>query len=223
MTTARALVQLQNFDFSFAAEATLRDINVDIRSGEKVALVGPSGAGKSTLLMVLYGQLHQQAALCPQQLGLVDALSAYHNIYMGQLERFSALYNLWNLVVPIRRHKQAIGELAMGLGLDSLLFKPASQLSGGERQRVAVARALYRRQPVFIGDEPVSSLDPRQGQQVLTTILANHQTAIVALHDPSLALACFDRVIGVRNGTIALDQPSHQLNSEQLNRFYLEH
>ncbi|WP_075186150.1 ATP-binding cassette domain-containing protein [Teredinibacter haidensis] len=213
-------ITLSDFHWSIGEQAILKGINFSVKPGEKIALLGSSGAGKSSLLMALYQRVRNQASFCPQQLGLVDTLSVYHNIYMGQLEQHSSLTNLWNLLFPLSAHKKNIHTLASTLGIEHLLSKTTNQLSGGERQRVAIARALYREQSLFLGDEPTTGLDPSRSQQVLELILARHQTVIIALHDPQLALSAFDRIVGVHNGHIIFDRPSASSSSEQLNELY---
>ena len=195
----------------------LNDITLSINAGEKVALLGPSGGGKTSLLNVLHQQSSEktcadQIAWCPQEHGLVESLSGYHNIYMGQLERHNALYNLANLIKPLAQPKQAIIELSLELGLDSeLLWKSVAQLSGGQRQRIGIGRALFRQQDVFLGDEPVSSLDPVQAQKILQLILNRHSTIVLALHNRKQALENFNRIIGIKAGKIVFDSPTKEL------------
>jgi len=191
----------------------LNDITLNINSGEKVALLGPSGGGKTSLLNVLHQQCADQIAWCPQEHGLVEALSGYHNMYMGQLDQHYALYNLANLIKPLAKPKQAISELSVLLGLDPQqdLWKSVSQLSGGQRQRIGIGRALFRQQESFLGDEPVSSLDPVQAQQILELILNRHKTFILALHNRQQALSNFDRIIGIKAGRIVFDSPAKEL------------
>jgi phosphonate transport system ATP-binding protein len=214
------LFSLNQHQLHYGEQRIWENLNLCIETGEKVAIVGPSGAGKTSLLHVLYQQHPEQIALCPQELGLVDSLSVYHNIYMGRLSRHAFWYNLWNLARPFAHHKTAIGQLTEQLGVEDKLFHSVDQLSGGQRQRVAVGRALYREQPTFLGDEPVSNLDPLQAQLVLELIIARHETAVVALHNRQLALSVFDRIIGLRDGAIQFDQPATQVDAAQLNAFY---
>jgi phosphonate transport system ATP-binding protein len=95
-----------------------------------------------------------------------------------------------------------------------------NQLSGGQQQRTALARALYRHCPVFIGDEPVSSVDEFQSQELLQLINQQHSTVVVALHDRELALHNYQRIIGLKQGQVVLDAPSATLSTEQLAFIY---
>lgn len=200
--------------------AALSDISLSIKAGEKVALIGPSGAGKSSLLSVLQQHGAEQSAWCPQDGGLVDSLSAYNNIFSGGLERHSSLYNALNLLRPFARPLAEITQLTEQLGIRDKLFTSVDQLSGGQRQRVALGRALYRQQAVFLGDEPVSSLDPLQANELLGLVLQRHKTAVVSLHNRRLALQHFDRIIALRAGRIVFDGPSTGLTEPHLDVMY---
>jgi phosphonate transport system ATP-binding protein len=87
-------------------------------------------------------------------------------------------------------------------------------------QRTALGRALYQQSPIFLGDEPVSSVDRYQAQTLLQLANQRFETVVVVLHDQHLARQCFDRVIGLRGGRIVLDSPSHQLSDQQLAEVY---
>lgn len=220
--TQAPLFFLEQYSLSYGECQVLRDISLSIDVGEKVALVGPSGAGKSSLINILYQQQPDDIALCPQALGLVESLSTYHNIYMGQLERHNAFYNIWNLIRPIAAPYTEVKTLADRLGLQNKLSESVAQLSGGQRQRVSIGRALFRQKDIFLGDEPVSSLDPLQGQDILQSILAQHKTAVVALHNRRIALNVFDRVIGIKQGEIAFDCAASELSLPELDAFYAQ-
>jgi phosphonate transport system ATP-binding protein len=216
----KTLFKLEGASVQYDSHTVLSNLTLSIKEGEKVALVGPSSAGKSSLLQLLFSQKPDCVAWCPQSAGLVSILSVYHNIYMGQLEQNSTWQNLWNLAFPITKHRNAIKEIAQELGLNEKMSHSVDRLSGGQQQRVAIGRALYRQQPTFLGDEPVSSLDQVQSQQILSSIISRHKTVIVALHDVSLAVNLFDRVIGLKNGSIEFDLPVNQVNDLVLNLLY---
>jgi len=216
----RPLVALTAENIGHGDQVVLSGLTLALYPGENIALLGPSGAGKSTLLATLRQRLGAQAAWCPQQHGLVPQLAVYHNVYMGRLAEHSALANLWNLVRPLPAPWRQVSELCASLGLADLLRRPVSQLSGGQRQRVAIARALYQQRPLFLGDEPVASVDPYQALRLLALIAARHSGAVVALHQRELALSHFDRVWGLRDGRLVIDAPVHDLDLTDLDALY---
>ena len=89
----------------------LIDIDLTIRSGERLAIMGRSGAGKSTLVGLLFGQRPSDIALVPQASALVRTLSVFHNVYMGRLDRRSTLHNLRTLVWPRRDDLEEVGSV----------------------------------------------------------------------------------------------------------------
>ncbi|WP_210396315.1 ATP-binding cassette domain-containing protein [Motiliproteus sediminis] len=218
--TGQPLLQLSQHSLAYQGQTVLTDVTLTIATGEKVALIGESGAGKSTLLKLLRSQQPQQSAYCPQHLGLVQPLSVFHNIYMGRLNRYSCWHNLRNLIYPTAERMAEIGALAAELGIAGHLRHSVDRLSGGQQQRTALGRALYQQSPLFIGDEPVSSVDEYQADALLALINQRHSTVVVALHDQQLALKHYQRVIGLRAGRVVLDAPTDRLSSTELAAVY---
>lgn len=214
------MFQFEQARLGHPGQAVFENLTLHIAKGEQVALLGPSGSGKSTLLAALREQQADSVAWCPQSADLVPMLSVFHNIYMGALDRQHSLTNLRNLIWPTRAQKHAIGELADRLGLTDKLFTSVDRLSGGQAQRVALGRAIYSQRQVLLADEPVSSVDEHHGLTLLQQLLGRHNTAVVALHDRSLALQCCSRVIGLRDGIIALDAPCQSLTLADLDALY---
>ena len=214
------LFALHNKSIAFKHREVLSNISLEIKRGEKVAIIGISGCGKSSLLNVLFEQQRQQTALCPQQPMLVESLSVYHNIYMGQLQQHHFIYNLINLMRPFAAPKSQVSQLTQLIGLEQQLFTSVDQLSGGQQQRTAIARALYQQQPIFLGDEPLSSVDPVQATALLTLIKSRHPTVVIALHNKQMALNEFDRIIALGNGGIIFDGPATELTDELLVTVY---
>ena len=185
-----------------------------------MALVGESGAGKSTLLSALQSQMKNKAALIPQDLGLVNNLSVFHNIYIGRLNSYSSVYNLLNLAWPQRREIGKIKPLVERLGLVENLFKPTGELSGGQQQRTAICRALFQGGDAIIGDEPVSAVDKHMANLIMETLIEKFTTVVLAMHDVDLAIKFSTRIIGIKDSAICLDQSTINLTRKDLDFLY---
>ncbi len=214
------MFQLTEASLGYDQGVVLRNISLTIARGERVALVGESGVGKSTLLSALQSQFKDKAALIPQNAGLVHNLSVFHNIYMGRLNAHSTAYNLLNLAWPQNREIDKIRPLVEQLDLGDSLFKSTGELSGGQQQRTAVCRALFQGGPAVIGDEPVSALDHPMAKRVMTALCAEFETVVLALHDVELALSYSSRIVGLKDGAIAFDQPAEKLSPRDLDFLY---
>jgi phosphonate transport system ATP-binding protein len=215
-----ALISLQGETIGYTGRAVLRDLSLSIAPGERIALVGESGAGKSTLLQALYERMTVPVSLVPQEPGLVQALTVFHNVYMGRLHRNGLWRNLRNLLRPAPADVAEVRVVLDRLGLTDKLFAPVGELSGGQQQRTAVGRALYHPGEVLIADEPVSAVDEHQAQDILTTLTEQKQTVILAMHDRTLAIRFADRLIGLRDGRVVLDAPSAGMTPEDLDPVY---
>lgn len=199
----------------------LQDLDLEIYSAERVAIVGASGSGKTTLLQLLGGldtpssgdvfvDGHSIATMSDAQRGHMRNRSLgfvyqFHHL----LPEFSALENVaMPLLVrgePAARAQTAASEILAQVGLaDRLTHKPA-QLSGGERQRTAIARALVTQPAAVLADEPTGNLDRRTGERVFEQLLRCNTdfgtSLVVVTHDPDLA-ARMDRVLELEDGQL---------------------
>jgi phosphonate transport system ATP-binding protein len=201
----------------YGGARVLGPLNLTLVQGERVALVGKSGTGKSTLLGIMQQRWQRNGvALMPQELGLVPTLSVFHNVYMGGLARRASWYNLVSLARPFRRDIDAITPLLERLGIAEKCWSAAGELSGGQSQRVAAARAIHQQGDLLLADEPVSALDGPLAELVMAALSEAYPTAVLAMHDVELALRFTDRVVGIADGAIALDEPSRRLNARDL-------
>ncbi|MDF0750206.1 ATP-binding cassette domain-containing protein [Marinobacter sp. 71-i] len=211
---------LSGLTASFGGERVIGPLSLRVQQGEKVALVGKSGAGKSTLMRLIHEQVNRDASLVPQELGLVNALPVFHNVFMGQLDRHRSWYNTVTLVRPFSRDRDGVRELLKALGMPEKLWIPTASLSGGQRQRVAIARALYRNAPLLLADEPISALDGPMAHQVMQLLKEHFSTSVFALHDVDMALAYCNRIVGIQDGQIALDEPAERLVASDIMSLY---
>ena len=215
------LLQLSDEVAGYQGKTILRDLTLSIDSGERIALVGESGAGKSTLLRLIYERCRNQAALVPQDSGLVQSLTVFHNVYMGRLQEHSVWRNFRNLLKPTRADVESVKPVVEELRLEDKIFTSVGELSGGQQQRTAVGRALYCSGDVLIGDEPVSAVDEHQARDILGTVRDQKETVVLAMHDRKLALDFTDRVVGLRDGRIVLDEATAGMTPTDLDDLYL--
>jgi phosphonate transport system ATP-binding protein len=217
------LIRLKHETIGWKDRDVLVDVELSVEEGERIAFLGRSGAGKSTLISYLYRRLigdGQSVALIPQDHALVPPLSVFHNVYMGQLDKRSTLYNLANLVYPKRREVEAIRSILAEIALEQEMYRAVERLSGGQKQRTAIARALFGGGTIILGDEPVSAIDEKQAAVVLEAIRSRFSTVLLALHDVDLAFAYCNRIVGLRGGRIVLDSTSSTVDRRTVEALY---
>lgn len=217
------LLDLSCKGVEYAGKKVLSPFHLQITKGQHVAVLGASGAGKTTLLKVIFDHLkakQQKTALIPQEVGLVENLSVFHNVYIGRLDQYSTLSNLVNLVMPKLLAKEEIKAILNDLSLSDKLFSSCGELSGGQQQRIAIARAVFRQAPILIADEPVASLDQHQAEIALKMMVDHHSCSILALHNTDQALRYCNRIVGIADGVITIDTPISQFDHQTLSSIY---
>ena len=211
---------LSGLTASFGGERVIGPLTLTVKEGDQVALVGKSGAGKSTLIRLIHQRVDRESSLVPQELGLVNALPVFHNVFMGQLDKHATWYNTVTLIRPFKQDRKQIAELLDALRMSEKLWIPTASLSGGQRQRVAIARALYRNSPVLLADEPISALDGPMAHHVMKLLKDRFKTSVIALHDVDMAMKYCNRIVGIQNGQVALDEPTDQLAAADIMSLY---
>lgn len=223
------MVPKQVFDIKHASfkycnqqSYVLKDINFEVKRGEKIAIVGPSGSGKSTLLQIMAG-LYQ----------LDNGSVLYENMNMFEIDdkdKFESLnvllqtQQLFDGTIRDNLFSEADDEVIYNifnkldltyLSLEQHLDLNGSTLSGGEIQRLAIARMMLKEHSkTWILDEPSTALDQQNTTKVMDLIEAQAQTLIVATHDLNL-LSRFDTIIVMINGKIVEKGNYQQLLAEQ--------
>ena len=213
------MIQATNIVKSYGALEVLRGLDLNVESGEVVAIVGASGAGKSTLLQILgtldvpnQGELHIDGT--PVHGMSRSALSRFRNENLGfvfQSHRLLPEFNaVENVMMPAWISGQSTDQstpraeaLLQELGLGHRLAHNPSELSGGEQQRVAVARALMNRPKVLLADEPSGNLDSENAEALHDLFFQlrdrSGQTIVLVTHNESLA-ARADRTLRMADG-----------------------
>lgn len=211
---------LQNESISYFETVILDSLSLEIKKGEKVALLGKSGSGKSTLIKRLYELKKDEASYIPQELGLVNNLSVFHNVYLARLDDYSTFYNIRNLIKPASKEVEAIKSILIDFDLEDKIFVKNHDLSGGQKQRTAIARSIYNQKNILLADEPISALDEYLSSKVLQTLNEKFETIVCALHNVDLAVEHFDRVIGLKNGKILVDKKCTELTNDDRQKLY---
>ncbi len=213
-------LQLRNLSKRYPGVAALDDVNLDIASGELVALLGPSGSGKTTLLRVIAGLLHADHGQV--LFGDVDATRlSLRERNVGFVFQHYALFRHMSVAENIafglrsrpRRTRpdkatiaKRVQELLQLIQLPELGGRYPEQLSGGQKQRVALARALAIEPSVLLLDEPFGALDAKVRVELRRWLRKLHeqtgQTTIFVTHDQEEALELADRVVLMRDGRI---------------------
>ncbi len=239
------MISVSHLSKRFADNEVLKDINLNIKQGEVVAIIGPSGSGKSTLLRCL--NLLEKPNTGTIKIGSVTLNSEQYRCKDEiNLRKQSAMvfqhYNLFknktaleNITYPLIVGQKIGKDKAKQQGLSLLervgMLPYANQypitLSGGQQQRVAIARALAVRPKVLLFDEPTSALDPERVHEVLQVMLQlakEHITMIIVTHEMEFSKYVADRIIFMANGVIVeegpaksiIDNPQHELTQRFL-------
>jgi|SRR5687768_10560119 len=215
-------ITARNISKTFGAFAALRDVSLDVPTGELVALLGPSGSGKTTLLRIIAG-LEQpdpgsgailfrdedvagravgerQVGFVFQHYALFRHLSVFENVAFG-------LRVMRRSVRPTKQEiRDRVRNLLALVQLEGFADRYPNQLSGGQRQRVALARALAVEPKVLLLDEPFGALDARVRVELRRWLRRLHDeihvTSVFVTHDQQEALEVADRVVVMNHGRI---------------------
>ncbi len=232
----------------FGGVAVLSDVSLAVGKAEAVALIGANGAGKSTLLrsclrlvepdagnVRLLGEdvrelkaerlrrLRARVGFVFQRHNLVPRLPVFSNVLHGALGRRAGPRTWFHEIAPRALREEAMRCLER-VGLTGLAGRRADQLSGGQSQRVAIARALMQRPELMFADEPVASLDPAAGEEVMRCFVdlvrRERLTLVFTTHNLRHALDYGERVVGLRGGRVTIDAPAAALDLQSLRAFY---
>ena len=228
------MIKIEHLAKKYGNNQVLKDISLEVKDGEIVALIGSSGAGKSTLIRCLNYLEHAESGKITFDELTID-LSHVNKKEIFELRQKSTMvfqnFNLFKnktvlqnvmeglivnkILPPAEAEKKAL-ELLREVGMEEKASSYPSQLSGGQQQRVGIARALALNPKVILFDEPTSALDPELVGEVLSVIKKiSHEdrTMIIVTHEMDFAADVADRVIFLDKGEIAEQGPAKELLS----------
>jgi ABC-type polar amino acid transport system ATPase subunit len=242
--STETVVRLEGVTKSFGENVVLRDIDLEVTSGEVLVVIGPSGSGKSTLLRCVNllepvdsGRIWFEGLELTGTGVKVPEVRQRIGIVFQQFNLFPHLRAIDNLTLAARRIKkmnrreadERAHELLARVGLEEKARSYPHQLSGGQQQRVAIARALMMRPHVMLFDEVTSALDPELVGEVLVVmrdLARDGMTMLVVTHEMHFARDVGDRVVFMDEGRIVeqgkpadvLDRPREERTQRFLRR-----
>jgi phosphonate transport system ATP-binding protein len=227
----------------------LESLTFDVQPFERVALLGPSGAGKTTLFRLLNAtlrptsgklsfdgndvsamssrelrQMRRRIGTIYQQHHLVPSLSAFENTLCGKLGSWSLLETVRNATRPTKLNTEQAMAALEAVGLADKQHARADELSGGQQQRLTIARVLMQDPDVILADEPFASLDPALTETIASLLMElvenGKRTLVATMHDVSLALRYYPRVVALRHARILFDKNPSDVSREDLDTLY---
>ena len=230
--TSGFAVELRHVDKWYGEFHVLRDIDLEVRSGERIVICGPSGSGKSTLIRCINGlEEHQSGEILVEGEELTSDLRRIEKIRsdvgmvfqsFNLFPHLTVIDNLclapqWVRKLPRREAEAAAMAYLERVKISDQARKYPGQLSGGQQQRVAIARALCMNPRIMLFDEPTSSLDPEMVKEVLdvmSELAGQGMTMLVVTHEMGFARAVADRVVFMDQGEIVEEAPPAEFFAE---------
>ena len=227
------MLSVESLSKSFGETQVLKNISLDIPSGETTVILGPSGSGKSTLLRCLNlletpqsgtltiddAQVDYSQKLTDAQVRDIRSRSAMVFQQFNLFPNYTALKNValaptLNGALDAKQAEERGRELLAKVGLADKTGSYPESLSGGQQQRVAIARALAMDPKIMLFDEPTSALDPEMITEVLDVIkglAAEGMTMLVVTHEMAFARDVADRVVFMADGVVVEEGPAEQV------------
>ena len=221
------LFEIKDLQKKFGSLTVFDGLSETICKGDVVVIIGPSGGGKSTFIRCLNlleqptaGKIYFEGEDITAKGFDVNRHRQKVGMVFQQFNLFNNLTVLENITISLTKVKKQSEEeseekalkLLKRVGLEDKANAYPSQLSGGQKQRVAIARALMRHPALLLADEPVASLDPVTGRQILELLRDIQQdqklTVLMNSHNLELSQEFSSRLIGLNQGTVVLDAPA---------------
>jgi zinc/manganese transport system ATP-binding protein len=234
----RPVLRMRGATLGFGSRVLWQDLDLDVRSGEFIAVLGANGSGKTTLLRAILGEqeltagsaevLGQPVRRGSDRVGYVPqrvAVDAVTMVKARDLVRMGLDGHRWGLPLRHRTSVRArIDSLLASVGATAFAEAPVSLLSGGELQRVRIAEALAPDPAILLCDEPLAALDLAHQQSVVALLDAHRRASGTAIlfvtHDVNSVLDYVDKVLYLAGGRFRLGTPDEVLTSAGLTELY---
>lgn len=207
---ATPLLALRGAGVHFGAQAALRDITLQIRRGDRIALVGANGSGKTTLLRLLNGLLAPSSGSRLATGAPVTAMLFQRPFLLHFSVRRNLQLALWLARVPAAQRGVRLDDALRRVGLQAMADRPARSLSGGQQQRLALARAWAVQPDILFLDEPTASLDPsakREVEALIDDFGHAGMALVMSTHNLGQAKRLANRVLYLDAGRLLADLP----------------
>ena len=191
----------------------LKNVSLEIHSGEFVFIVGASGAGKSTLMKLLYGEEKPTSGIIsiekiPNLRRCMGIVFQDYKLLQNQTVYDNVAYVIRTMGISSKEIDARVNGALKIVGLHEKMKAKPTELSGGEQQRVGIARAIVNGPPLLIADEPTGNLDPKNSMEIMQILDQINQrgiTVIVSTHDNAMVDYFRKRVITLDQGEIVRD------------------
>ncbi|MGH8433758.1 MAG: amino acid ABC transporter ATP-binding protein [Pseudomonas sp.] len=224
----QSMILMQGVHKWYGQFNVLKDINLDVKPGERIVICGPSGSGKSTAIRCLNRlEEHQQGRIVVNGVELTRDLKHIETVrrevgmvfqHFNLFPHLTVLQNctlapMWVRKMPKRQAEEAAMHFLERVRIPEQANKYPGQLSGGQQQRVAIARALCMKPKIMLFDEPTSALDPEMVKEVLDTMVSlaeDGMTMLCVTHEMGFARTVANRVIFMDKGEIIEEAPPNE-------------
>jgi general L-amino acid transport system ATP-binding protein len=222
------IIAMRGVDKWYGQFHVLKNINLDVKTKEKIVICGPSGSGKSTLIRCINRlEEHQKGQIVVDGVELTNDLKHIEQIrrevgmvfqhfnlfpHMTVLENL-ALAPIWVRKMPKAEAEERAMQMLKRVRIAEQAKKYPGQLSGGQQQRVAIARSLCMNPKIMLFDEPTSALDPEMIKEVLDVMIElarEGMTMLCVTHEMGFAKSVADRVIFMDEGQIVEENAPHE-------------
>jgi len=233
------MVTVNKLEFSYGKDKILNQATVDVSKGELISIVGPNGTGKSTLIRCINGllraqkgqikinqtdiktltrpQIAKRVSYVPQNSSSIFDIKVFDMVLFGRIPHTS---------FKIKREDRIKALKALSiLHIEHLAMRNFNHLSGGQQQKIIIARALAQETEIILLDEPISNLDVRHQLEVMDTLRALVDKAVITVlmvvHDLNIAAQYSNRIVIMDKGQIAaVGKPEEVITTETIARIY---